>query len=327
MSNIYFSHDSNARNDDKILALRMKHGWEGYGLYWAIVEKLRDSSDYTCVKDYNLIAFDLRSDAAKIKSIVEDFGLFAFTDDGKCLYSESLMRRMDEKDRVSELRRMAASKRYKKDLGQKRINSDANAGQVQSKSTANAEQNDAKESKEKERKENIKESFDKDSLSDGNPTRISSEDSENLSDHSVNAQDTTPRVPGAPPPGENINYRDLVLFFNNETKGVFGRISYPLSGKRQSSVRARVREYGKEAFANMVRAAARSDFLKGGNKTGFTATFDWLIRPGNFQKVLDGNYENRDKGGGTAPSDDERLMQNIAAGYERGLKEREERDL
>lgn len=96
--NKYFSHDCNARNDDKIIALRMKYGWEGYGIYWAIVEKLRDSSNYTCVKDYNLIAFDLRSDAAKIKSIIEDFGLFAFTEDGKCIYSESLMRRMEIKN-------------------------------------------------------------------------------------------------------------------------------------------------------------------------------------------------------------------------------------
>jgi len=30
----YFSHDSNARQDEKIIKLRMKLGWEGYGLYW-----------------------------------------------------------------------------------------------------------------------------------------------------------------------------------------------------------------------------------------------------------------------------------------------------
>lgn len=92
--NSYFSHDSNARNDDKILALRMKMGWAGYGLFWAIVEKLREGRDYMCVKDYNVIAFDLRCDAAQIKQVVEDFGLFAFTDDGKCFYSESLCQRM-----------------------------------------------------------------------------------------------------------------------------------------------------------------------------------------------------------------------------------------
>ena len=93
----YFSHDSNSRNDEKIIALRMKHNWLGYGLFWAIIEKLRDSTDYMCVKDYNLIAFDLRVDASTIKSIVEDFGLFVFTEDGKHFYSERLKFNMERK--------------------------------------------------------------------------------------------------------------------------------------------------------------------------------------------------------------------------------------
>jgi hypothetical protein len=76
----------------------MKHGAAGYGIYFMIVEKLRESADYKCVKDYNAIAFDLRVDASIVKSIVEDFGLFAFTDDGECFYSESLLRRMNRFD-------------------------------------------------------------------------------------------------------------------------------------------------------------------------------------------------------------------------------------
>lgn len=134
----YFSHDSNARNDDKIIALRMKLGWEGYGLYWALIERLRDNSDYTCVKSYNVIAFDLRTDAAKIKSIVEEFGLFAFTDDGKCFYSESLNKRMDLKDNLSKKRSEAAAKRWQKkpDKKQAECKTDANAMQKQCKSNA-----------------------------------------------------------------------------------------------------------------------------------------------------------------------------------------------
>lgn len=83
----YFSHDSAARDDEKILALRMKHGWEGYGLYWALVEKLREATDYKLTTDYNVIAYDLRVSSAIIKSIINDFGLFAFSDDGKYFYS------------------------------------------------------------------------------------------------------------------------------------------------------------------------------------------------------------------------------------------------
>ena len=94
----YFSHDSNARNDEKILALRMRLGAEGYGIYFMVLERLREESGYSSVKDYNIIAFDLRVNANTVKSVVEDFGLFTFTDDGKRFYSESFTQRMEIKD-------------------------------------------------------------------------------------------------------------------------------------------------------------------------------------------------------------------------------------
>lgn len=94
----YFSHDSNARNDERILLMRMKHGAAGYGVYFMLLERMREASDYMSAKDYNMIAFDLRVDASIVKSVVEDFGLFAFTEDGKRFYSESFSRRMGVKD-------------------------------------------------------------------------------------------------------------------------------------------------------------------------------------------------------------------------------------
>ena len=42
----YFSHDANARNDIKIKAMMSRYGYEGYGMYWAIVEMLRETKDY-----------------------------------------------------------------------------------------------------------------------------------------------------------------------------------------------------------------------------------------------------------------------------------------
>lgn len=41
----YFRHDYNARNDERILELRSRFGYEGYGVYWALVESLAESSD------------------------------------------------------------------------------------------------------------------------------------------------------------------------------------------------------------------------------------------------------------------------------------------
>jgi hypothetical protein len=143
----YFSHDSNARNDEKIIALRIKYEWKGYGLFWAIIEKLRDSTNYMCIKDYNLVAFDLRVDASLIKSIVEDFGLFVFTECGKYFYSERLQQSMEFKESKSKKAAENASKRWEKSVN------DANAMQTQCDGNADVKIGNA--IKEKKRKENI----------------------------------------------------------------------------------------------------------------------------------------------------------------------------
>ena len=106
----YFSHDSNARNDDKILAIRMKFGAEGYGIYFMLLERLREDSKYMSIRDYNMIAFDFRTSVDKIKSIVEDFGLFIFTEDEKYFYSENFNERMSVKDEKTEKRSIAGRK-------------------------------------------------------------------------------------------------------------------------------------------------------------------------------------------------------------------------
>lgn len=106
----YFPHDSNARNSDKLIRLRMRHKAAGYGVYFMILERLREEPEYMSVKDYNMIAFDLREDASLIKSVVEDFGLFVFTEDGKYFYSESFKQRMSVKDEKAKKRSEAGGK-------------------------------------------------------------------------------------------------------------------------------------------------------------------------------------------------------------------------
>ena len=142
--NNYFPHDSNSRNSDKLLPVRMKFGAEGYGIYFMILERLRDEKNYMSVKDYNVLAFDLRVDAGKVKSIVEDFGLFAFTDDGECFYSEGFNKRMEIKDEKSKKRSEAGKKG-----AEKRWQKDSNAN---SKPMALPTKSDGKESKGKETK-------------------------------------------------------------------------------------------------------------------------------------------------------------------------------
>jgi hypothetical protein len=110
----YFPHDSNARNDERMINVRLKYKMEGYGIYFAIIERLRESDGYMGVRDYNNIAFDLRVDTSVIKSIIEDFGLFVFTDDGKYFYSESLTRRMQPLENQKRQRENAGKKSAEK---------------------------------------------------------------------------------------------------------------------------------------------------------------------------------------------------------------------
>lgn len=140
----YFSHDSNAKDDPKILKLRMNLGWEGYGLFWGLIELLRNQPDYRMQKHYMSIAFALHTDESKIKSLVNDFDLFS--QDHDLFWSESLLKRMELKEEKSEKMRNAANKRWNKD-------SDAQA--MHKHSISNAEAMQLKESKVKESKLNL----------------------------------------------------------------------------------------------------------------------------------------------------------------------------
>ena len=140
----YFSHDSNAKDDPKILKLRMNLGWEGYGLFWGLIELLRNQPDYRMQKHYMSIAFALHTDESKIKSLVNDFDLFS--QDQDLFWSESLLKRMELKEEKSEKMRNAANKRWNKDL-------DAEA--MHKHSISNAEAMQLKESKVKESKLNL----------------------------------------------------------------------------------------------------------------------------------------------------------------------------
>ena len=40
----YFDHDYGARNDDRVLELRAEFGWEGYGIFWALIETICENN-------------------------------------------------------------------------------------------------------------------------------------------------------------------------------------------------------------------------------------------------------------------------------------------
>lgn len=136
----YFSHDYNARSDDKIKNLIRKYGVTGYGIFWCIIEDLYNNANALRL-DYEGIAYDLRVDCETIKSIINNFDLFIIEDD--YFGSSSVERRLDERNEKSEKARKSAFKRWN------RTKKDANA--MQSHSEGNA----IKERKGKERKKDL----------------------------------------------------------------------------------------------------------------------------------------------------------------------------
>lgn len=62
--------------------------------------------------------------------------------------------------------------------------------------------------------------------------------------------------------------------------------------KRYDSLCARIREYGIDTVIAAIERIKDSDFLQGKNNRNWIITFDWLVKPSNFPKVLEGNYDN-----------------------------------
>lgn len=130
-----FSHANNARYDSRLIALRSRHGWLGYGLYWALIELLNAADEAIIVADYCALSYELRADEATLQSVIEDFDLFDFTqsDAGVTLFSSNtLSEQRAEARRISEIRAAAG----RRGGAQKQ----ANAKQMLSKCQANAKQ-------------------------------------------------------------------------------------------------------------------------------------------------------------------------------------------
>ena len=72
-----------------------------------------------------------------------------------------------------------------------------------------------------------------------------------------------------------------------------------MSDQRKSNVRARIREYGGDVqkVYKAIDKAMASDFMNGKNGKGWVASFDWMMCPSNFPKVLEGNYDNEEPAG------------------------------
>ena len=96
----------------------------------------------------------------------------------------------------------------------------------------------------------------------------------------------------APPPSPRIDYNAIMQKFNTALAGKIPRIE-KMTDARKRAVNARVKDFGPESVDKVISLVAASDFLHGRNKSDWCADFDWIFRPANYAKILEGNYDNR----------------------------------
>lgn len=86
----FFSHDFYPQKSKKIVALIDDMGYEGYGLYWRIVEFLHCNT--LQVGEERLVAGKVNEE--KVKSVLNDFNLFKINDEQE-YYSDRIIKNID----------------------------------------------------------------------------------------------------------------------------------------------------------------------------------------------------------------------------------------
>lgn len=67
-----------------------------------------------------------------------------------------------------------------------------------------------------------------------------------------------------------------------------------LSSDRNRSLKSRMKEtFFRENFPDGIKRISVSAFCLGESEQGWRATFDWFLKPGNLEKILEGKYDGR----------------------------------
>lgn len=93
-----------------LVSLLIEEGFEGYGLYWAIIEILRDAPGYKYNSDPKVWAYVLHcQDQDKLSRVLKNYGLFDQDNDG-LIFSPWLSNQLDSYDDSKRKRQEAGKK-------------------------------------------------------------------------------------------------------------------------------------------------------------------------------------------------------------------------
>lgn len=342
----YFSHDAGMRDDPKIKAVRNRYGFKGYAVWCYLLEVLTDADHFQIEWDdmqRELLAADfcLEGGGEELGEMVEYFRRLKLLrlDENGILRCVNLEKRLDGVVQDRKRKREWIEKRWK-DSTEKLLNSnvsevlDRNNEVLDRNNGVLDVQNHTKESKVKESKDNPiglskeevakatkkKRAEKKSKTKSGEdpkpkdahktPTEASTETLQGGVDIDCTEGEKTSQNANLRPSGadeaKSIDYEAIKSRWNEETGGALGKLMM-ITGKRREMVRARIRETSVDYFFTMIHNAATSSFLRGDNQRGWTATFDWCIKPNNYPKVLEGRYNDNEGEGMILPPNAKRV--------------------
>ena len=122
----YFPHFSNARNDRKIKRITKELGVEGYGIYFMLLEVLRDQSNFRYpIDDIDLLADEFNTSEQKVRTVISNYQLFE-VDENQQFFSSKFYEFMQPYLNMKEQRRLAGvasgEARRKKSLIERPLN-------------------------------------------------------------------------------------------------------------------------------------------------------------------------------------------------------------
>ena len=93
---------------------------------------------------------------------------------------------------------------------------------------------------------------------------------------------------------EKVGYEKIVKRFNEQLTPMLPKVVIITDG-RKNAIKSILNKHGPDAIDVVFEKAKRSSFLQGDNDRGFKCSFDWIFKPSNFVKILEGNYDNENR--------------------------------
>lgn len=126
MNSFYLSVDLNLPQKLEVVNLKHKLGYSGLGLYFEILLKLAQQTDYVLTCDYDLLAYEFRVESKFVEQLIEDFNLFEIGNG--VFFSEIVCEKMEELEKKKEQKAKAGiasgmARRRAKKKTEQRLNS------------------------------------------------------------------------------------------------------------------------------------------------------------------------------------------------------------